>query len=225
MKISEVLSDLQNNANPSRRKLMLKNGGNEDSIGVNLGYLRQYALKIKSDPKLVDALWTCDYPDANLLAAMAISDTPLTQTQFQHLVEASNYIETNDELCFKCTLVTEECDDLINKWIDSDHPLLRRSAWDLIIVLLLDKKASPKQIRAWLKRIKKDMLNETSRAQETMNRALAEIGIHYDEYTDECMQLGETLGLYKDLKVSKGCSSPYAPNWITVLRKKLNKPI
>lgn len=225
MKMTDVFNDLQNNANPSRRKLMLKNGGTEESLGVNLGYLRQYANKIKSEEKCVDALWNSDIPDANLLAAMVYSDKQFTQDQFQTLVEASTYIEINDELCFKCSLVTEECVALIDLWIDSDNYLLRRSAWDLVITLVQDTKATDKQIQAWLKRIKKDMLNETSRAQETMNRTLAEIGIHYDDYTTECMQLGETLGLYKDLKVSKGCYSPYAPNWITIIRKKLKKPI
>ncbi|MEA4875761.1 MAG: DNA alkylation repair protein [Anaerorhabdus sp.] len=223
MKITEVIHDLQSNANPSRRKVMLRNGGAEDCLGVNLGYLRQYALKLKNNEDLLYALWSTDITDANLLAAMAYSDQPCTLDEFQELIEQSTYIEINDELCFKSSLNPKDKNMLIQLWIDSEYPLLRRSAWDLIITLILDKNATPKQINTWLKRIKKDMLKETGRAQETMNRALSEIGIHYDEYTEECIKLGEDIGLYKDYKPSKGCTSPYAPIWINVLRKKLNK--
>ena len=47
-----------------------------------------------------------------------------------------------------------------------------------------------------------------------MNHALCEIGIRYPQFTERCITLGETLGVYRDLKVSKGCTSAYAPNWI-----------
>lgn len=225
MKLTQILDDLQKNANPSRRKIMIKNGGNDDCLGVNLGYLRQYALKIKNNEDVLYALWSTYITDANLLAAIAYSDQPCTLDEFQELVEQSTYIEINDELCFKTILKPEDKEELIKLWIDSNEPLLRRSAWDLIITLITSETANDKQIKNWLKRIKKDMLKESSRAQETMNRALAEIGIHYDDYTDECMMLGEDIGLYKDYKPNKGCTSPYAPIWITVLRKKLNKKL
>lgn len=225
MNITEVLNDLQNNANPSRRKLMLKNGGSEDSIGVNLGYLRKYAPQIKSDPELLNELWLSEVPDAQFLAAMVYAEQPLPRDEFQKLVETSNYIETNDALCLNCALPVAEREALIDCWIESDNALLRRSAWDLILTLILNKEADQMQIHSWLTRIDNGMINETSKAQETMNRALAEVGIHYDEFTDKCMALGEKIGLYKDYKPSKGCESPYAPNWITVLRKKLNKSI
>ncbi|HEY8444950.1 MAG TPA: hypothetical protein VIK94_02350 [Bacilli bacterium] len=56
-----------------------------------------------------------------------------------------------------------------------------------------------------------------------MNRCLCEIGIAYDEYTSSCIAIGEALGVYRDLKVAKGCTSSYAPIWITVIRNKLSK--
>lgn len=36
-----------------------------------------------------------------------------------------------------------------------------------------------------------------------------------------CLALGEKLGVYKDVKVSKGCTSPYALDWIAAgIRKR-----
>lgn len=50
--------------------------------------------------------------------------------------------------------------------------------------------------------------------QWAMNHALCEIGIRYPQLTERCIILGETLGVYRDLKVPKGCTSAYAPSWI-----------
>lgn len=56
--------------------------------------------------------------------------------------------------------------------------------------------------------------------QWAMNHALCEIGIRYPQLTERCITLGETLGVYRDLKVPKGCTSAYAPSWIAAGIKK-----
>ena len=56
--------------------------------------------------------------------------------------------------------------------------------------------------------------------QEAMNRALCEIGIRYPEWTARCVSIGEALGVYRDPKAPKGCTSSYAPSWIAVGIKK-----
>ena len=50
--------------------------------------------------------------------------------------------------------------------------------------------------------------------QETMNWCPAEIGILDEALRDRWIRLGERLGLYKDYPVSRGCISPYLPEWI-----------
>ena len=57
--------------------------------------------------------------------------------------------------------------------------------------------------------------------QETMNWCAAQIGITDAGLRGRCIQLGERLALYKDYRVSKGCTSPYLPIWIgSVVGKK-----
>ncbi|MDQ7093532.1 hypothetical protein REC12_08020 [Desulfosporosinus sp. PR] len=46
------------------------------------------------------------------------------------------------------------------------------------------------------------------------------IGIHYPQFTERCITLGETLGVYRDWKVAKGCTSAYSPNRIAAGIKK-----
>jgi hypothetical protein len=46
-----------------------------------------------------------------------------------------------------------------------------------------------------------------------MNFCLAGIGIHFPKHRKRAMAIGESLGIYRDYPVSKGCS-PFAPIWI-----------
>jgi 3-methyladenine DNA glycosylase AlkD len=48
-------------------------------------------------------------------------------------------------------------------------------------------------------------------AQWTVNFCLGEIGIHFPEHRKRALTIGETLGVFRDYPVSKGCTSPFAP--------------
>ena len=50
-----------------------------------------------------------------------------------------------------------------------------------------------------------------------MNGALAEIGINFPKLRKRAIAIGETLGIYRDYPVSKGCTSPFAPIWINAM--------
>ena len=63
-------------------------------------------------------------------------------------------------------------------------------------------------------RIESEMGSAAPEVQWTMNCALAEIGIHFPDHRERALAIGETLGIYRDYPVSKGCTSPFAPIWI-----------
>ncbi len=67
---------------------------------------------------------------------------------------------------------------------------------------------------ALLDRIEREMGNAPSPTQWTMNYCLAEIGIKFAEHRKRAIDIGEKLGIYRDYRVSKGCTSPFAPTWI-----------
>jgi 3-methyladenine DNA glycosylase AlkD len=65
-----------------------------------------------------------------------------------------------------------------------------------------------------LERIESEMEAAAPQVQWTMNLCLAGIGINFPEYRDRAIAIGETLGIYREYPVSKGCTSPFAPIWI-----------
>lgn len=67
------------------------------------------------------------------------------------------------------------------------------------------------------------ILQDLGNEKWVMNHALCQIGIGYPEFTDRCINIGETLGVCRDWKVVNGCISAYAQNWIVAGIAKIKK--
>ena len=70
---------------------------------------------------------------------------------------------------------------------------------------------------ALLDRIESEMGSAAPEVQWTMNSTLAQIGIHFPKLRKRAISIGESLGIYRDYPVSKGCTSPFAPIWIKAM--------
>jgi 3-methyladenine DNA glycosylase AlkD len=99
---------------------------------------------------------------------------------------------------------------------------LRARALRIHARLMRRNKKALDNSRMLLGGLEKKMQKSDPLIQETMNWCAAEIGILDAALRDRCIRLGERLGLYKDYPVSKGCISPYLPEWITAMAGKSN---
>jgi 3-methyladenine DNA glycosylase AlkD len=97
--------------------------------------------------------------------------------------------------------------------------MLARAGWSLTAERIA-KNPDGLDLPALLDRIETEMGNAPSQPQWTMNFCLAETGINFPEHRDRALAIGEKLGVYRDYKVSKGCTSPFAPIWITEMVKR-----
>ncbi len=50
-----------------------------------------------------------------------------------------------------------------------------------------------------------------------MTGTLAGIGIHFLEHRKRAIAIGEKLGVYRNYPLSKGCTSPFVPIWISAI--------
>ena len=94
-----------------------------------------------------------------------------------------------------------------------DDPWTARAGWSLTSERI-GKNPEELDLPALLDRIESEMGDAAPEAQWTMNFCLAGIGIHFPKYRKRAIAIGETLGIYRDYPVSKGCTSPFAPIWI-----------
>ncbi len=219
----EVLELLRNLGNEKRKEMYIKNGASENTFGVLLGELRKIAKQLKANHELGLELWNSKNTDAQWLACMMLDANRLTLDEVRSMVSRLTYKDLIDKFIGEVVKNHKDRETLIKEWTDSSEDNLGRAGWNLIVHKVSSGRLTEVEIETLLDRIENELQTSSSGKQWAMNYALCQIGISYDKYTERCINLGETLGVYKDMKVPKGCTSAYAPNWIEAVRMKKNK--
>lgn len=83
--------------------------------------------------------------------------------------------------------------------------------------LRVAKKPEELDLAGLLDVIESQMKDAPNRLQWAMNHCLAQIGIEHPQYRDRALDIGERLEVLKDYPTSPGCTSPFAPTWITAM--------
>lgn len=138
----------------------------------------------------------------------------LTLDEARSMVSQLTYSDIIDKFIGEVVCNHKYADILAEEWSVSNKDNLGRAGWNLIVHKVSDGKLTNAALEELLTRIEAELKIATPGKQWAMNHGLCEIGIRYPQFTERCITLGETLGVYRDLKVSKGCTSAYAPNWI-----------
>lgn len=219
----DIISDLHRLSNEKRKKMYEKLGIKETIIGVNLGDLRKLAEKIKTNHGLAYELWATEIYEARVIASILFDAKQLDQSDIEKLILSTQSGAVIDELSFQQFADMDNQINLLDKWILESDSRLRRAGWNMGIILNHDTKLSDEKINQLLNFIELNLKSADNMIQFAMNRCLCEIGIKHDQFTNQCLLIGEKLGVYKAMKVSKGCTSAYAPIWISVVRKKYKK--
>ncbi len=224
MNKTELLIHLKTFENPSRQKTNKKLGVEMDQYGVPMTNLRALAKQLKTQHTLGLELWNTPLFEAMILGVMLIDPKQVTQEQAQSLLEKAENVVLVDELSFKLFRKIEHQQQLFEHLRTSNHPLFLRAGWNVAVGLVLDDSFNPQQLEKLLVTIEKELVDAHPDVQWAMNRCLAEIGIKYETYRQQVLDIGLQLGVYKDQKVPKGCTSAYVVDWITaVVTKKATK--
>jgi 3-methyladenine DNA glycosylase AlkD len=209
----EVLAALERYGSAKVREMNARNGAGENQFGVKMGDIRAIAKSIKTNHELGLALWESDNVEAMLLATLIMKPTLLSEDDLERMTAAVTYTWLADWLMSNVTRKHPAKEALRRRWLESAHPMLARAGWSLTADRI-EQRADGLEIGALLDRIEREMPEAPAPAQWTMNSCLAEIGIHFAEHRPRAVGIGETLGLYRDYPVSRGCVSPFAPIWI-----------
>ncbi len=221
MTVQDVLETLQTNANESRRKSFVKAGAPETSLGVPMGVIRKLAKEIKLDQELALELWASEIPDARLLAVLLFDAKTSDKKVAIHLLETADFEQLIDELVFKFIVKLKDLEEIKEYLKNQDKELLQRAYWAIEVDKIAHSKELTKEyIDSILSDVKRDLKKSPEAIKWMINRALCEIGFRYEDYTDVCLQIGEDLGVYKEMVVSPGCTSAYAPEWIGAVIKR-----
>lgn len=213
MTLQDALSLLQASGNEKVRARNKKLGAGDNQFGVQMGDIRKVAAKIKTDHALALELWETGNLDARLLAILVMKVKELSAADLDGMVRSARYGWLADWFNSYVVKNHPEKEKLRVQWMTADDPWAARAGWSLTSERI-NKNPEGLDLPGFLDRIEKEMPTADPATQWTMNNCLAGIGIHNPKLRKRAIALGESMGIYRDYPVSKGCTSPFAPIWI-----------
>lgn len=216
MTLNEILKQLKALGNAKVRAQNAKSGAGDNQFGVSLGEIRGLAKKIRTDHPLALSLWENGNIDAQFLATLLIVPEKLSAQEMDRMVRSLTFVRVADWLIAYVVRHHPDKEALRNDWMAADDRWAARAGWDLTAERVA-KSPDGLDLPALLARIESEMADAEPEVKWTMNNTLAAIGIHFPKHRKRAIAIGETLGVYRDYPVSKGCTSPFAPIWINTM--------
>ena len=214
--LKDVLTQLSELGNEKVCRQAYRKEADGNQYGVRSGDLRKVAKKIKKNQALALKLWDTGNVDARLLACLIVKPNELSQDDVDRM--ARSLITKHTAEWFNAYVVKDHPnrEELRLQWIESDNPMAARAGWNLMSGRVV-KSPDGLDLTAILNRLEAEMPDADPLVQWTMNYTLSNIGIEFPEHRERALDIGERLGVYRDLRVSKGCTSPFAPIWIRTM--------
>lgn len=219
MELKNILDQFQQEANPARRKVLMKQGAQETAIGVPLGFIRKLAKTLGTNHELAEALWATEIVDAQLLSVMLMDGSQLSTDVALGLIDQAETDPLLDDLVFRCLVNMKASESLLKILQNSNSDTYQKVYWAFKVNQLKQKPVDPKLAQLILTSCEMQLVNAPEKTQWMLNRCLAELGFRHPEYTEQCLEMGQRLGVYSDMKVAKGCTSAYVPEWINAVIK------
>jgi len=189
---------------------------------LNSGDLKQRAKEFANDHELALELWSTGEYCPRLLATLIFDRKCLTEHVIDQLAsDMLQHVETErcqlaDWLLANQLTRHKKLEALVASWEKNPSPVLRRLFWYHQARLRWTGQTPPGNSSNLLDSLERDLANAEPEVQWAMNFCACQIGVHEPEYRSRCIRLGEAVGLYKDLKVSKNCTPPYLPEFIRI---------
>ncbi|MEV4534740.1 DNA alkylation repair protein [Asanoa sp. NPDC049518] len=209
--IDAVLAELAELEDPKARAVNEKHG---DDHGVNLGKLREVAKRLKTQQELAVELWETDDTAARLLALLICRPKAFSRTDLDAMLRAARAPKVHDWLVSYVVKKSPHAEELRLAWSADPDPVVASAGWALTTDRVA-KKPAGLDLPALLDVIEAEMKDAPSRLQWAMNHCLAQIGIEHPAHRARAIDIGERLRVLEDYPTSPGCTSPFAPIWIT----------
>lgn len=196
---------------------------------TKLGDLKKIAKDIKKDHDLAIELWETGEYHPQLLSVLIMDKNLLTQEFIDTLacgISNHDYDKQNlltDWLLANQLTKSKKTIELLESWENHESAILRRLFWYYQGRLRWMGKIPHDNANELIASLKKNMATEEPNVQWAMNFTAGWIGVHDTKYRKQCIELGETLGLYKGDPVARGCTPNYLPEFIKIESAKLNK--
>ena len=209
--VAEVRAELAALEDPKVRAVNEKRG---DDHGVNLTKLRALAKRLKTQQDLACRLWETDDTAARLLALLICRPKAFGRDELDVMLREARTPKVHDWLVNYVVKKNPHSQELRLAWSADPDPVVASAGWALTTERVA-KKPEDLDLAGLLDVIEAEMKDAPDRLQWAMNHCLAQIGIEHAELRTRALDIGERLEVLKDYPTPPGCTSPFAPAWIT----------
>ncbi|TCN54939.1 3-methyladenine DNA glycosylase AlkD [Rhodococcus sp. SMB37] len=218
--VTELMAELAELEDPKIREVNVKHG---DDHGVNLTQLRAIAKRLKIQQDLAGELWETGDSAARLLAILISRPKAFTRDALDTMLREARVPKVQDWLVNYVVKKSPHADELRVLWFDDPDQVVASAGWALTSERVV-KKPAGLDLSGLLDTIEMQMRNAPERLQWAMNTCLAQIGIEHPEYRARALDIGHRSKVFEDYPTSPGCTSPFAPIWITeMVNRKTDK--
>ncbi|MFE7380081.1 DNA alkylation repair protein [Streptomyces zhihengii] len=209
--VAGVLAELAGLEDPRIRAVNEKHG---DDHGVNLGALRSLAKRLRTDQDLARGLWDSGDTAARLVALLICRPKAFTRDELDSMMRRARTPKVHDWLVTYVVKKSPHAEELRQTWLADPDPVVASAGWALTGARVVSR-PDGLDLAQLLDVIEAEMKDAPDRLQWAMNTCLAHIGIEHPAHRARALAIGERLGVLEDYPTSPGCTSPYAPVWIT----------
>jgi len=216
--VAEVMAELAALDDPKAREVNEKHG---DDHGVNLSKLRAVAKRLKTQQELARRLWDTGDTAARLLALLICRPKAFERDELDVMLREARTPKVHDWLVNYVVKKNPHSEELRLAWSADPDPVVASAGWALTTERVA-KKPEVLDLAGLLDVIEAEMKDAPDRLQWAMNHCLAQIGIEHTGHRTRAIDIGERLEVLKDYPTSPGCTSPFAPVWITEMVRRQN---
>ncbi|HFU4189641.1 TPA: DNA alkylation repair protein [Streptococcus suis] len=220
--INSILTQLEAASHAGTLKRYEKIGETKPYYGVPMGAISGIAKAYKNRLDLFAPLWQTDVLEAQYLAIQIVKTktNQLTSTALEACLNEQVSVNVLDKLASIILSKRKDSKDWEEYLLIQDQAIFQRLGWFLRAKYFAGKTATNQEIEETLTYINKHLQTADPLVQWTMNQCLVEISVAYPDYLEQGLAIGQELAVYADMKVPKGCTSAYAPDWIEALLRK-----
>lgn len=217
--LNTILTQLEAASHTGTLKRYEKIGETKPYYGVPMGAISGIAKAYKNRLDLFAPLWKTGVIEAQYLAIQLAKTKPdqLPQADLENCLNEQISVNVLDKLASIILSKRKDSKDWEEYLLAKDHAIFQRLGWFLRAKYFAGKSASNQEIEETLDHIRLHLQTADPLIQWTMNQCLVEIAVAYPDYLEQGLAIGQELAVYSDLKVPKGCTSAYAPDWIHAL--------
>jgi 3-methyladenine DNA glycosylase AlkD len=209
--VGDVMAELAALEDPRIRAVNERHG---DDHGVNLTQLRGVAKRVGTHHDLAGDLWAAGDTAARLVAILISRPKAYAAPELDAMLRDARVPKVHDWLLSYVVKKSPHVEELRTAWFADPDPIVASAGWALTSDRVA-KAPAGLDLSELLDLVESRMKDAPDRLQWAMNECLATIGIHFAEHRARAIRIGERLEVLKDYPTPPGCTSPYAPIWIS----------